>query len=74
MGIYNLPAFAIISITVLSLVVAVLYLRLKRYECALKEISEFAGTFLAGDSGKLYLSDNRLNNMQRYGSEDINVK
>lgn len=61
MGIFNLSALPLISIFILLSVAVMLYLRLRKYKFALKEIAEFAEAFLAGNFKKIYLADDSLN-------------
>lgn len=61
--IFNLSAFALISIFILIAVAGLLYFRLRQYRLAIKEISEFSDAFLSGNFKKIYLSDVRLNSV-----------
>lgn len=60
MGISNLPASALIIIFILLAVMVFLSILIRRYRLAIKEISRFANSFLAGDFKKLYLPGDRM--------------
>lgn len=60
MGIFNLPAIALIISFILLAVAVGLSILLRRYRLAMRDISRFAESFLAGDFKKLYLPGDRM--------------
>lgn len=60
MGTFNLSAITIIIILILLAVIGFLSILIMRYSLAIRKISGFASSFIAGDFKKLYLPGNHM--------------